>query len=71
MEAAAVVLQNESEKEKGFFFVDWQDVEETENSKLEEAFEAAMATGEYYEMLEELSSSGISPKLIHFQALAN
>ncbi|KAE8648296.1 hypothetical protein Csa_017808 [Cucumis sativus] len=49
MEAAAMVVQNE----KGFFFfVDCEDVEETENSKLEEAFEAVMATGEYNERID-------------------
>ena len=44
-----MVVQNE----KGFFFfVDCEDVEETENSKLEEAFEAVMATGEYNERID-------------------
>ena len=50
MEAATVVVKNENEK--GFyFFVDWKDVEETENSKLEEAFEIVMATREYDERI--------------------
>uniref|UniRef100_A0A9I9E7W0 Uncharacterized protein n=1 Tax=Cucumis melo TaxID=3656 RepID=A0A9I9E7W0_CUCME len=50
MEAATVVVKNENEK--GFyFFVDWKDVEETENSKLEGAFKIVMATGEYDERI--------------------
>ena len=51
MEAAAVVVQNENEK-GFFFFVDWEEVEETENPKLEEAVEEEMATGECDERID-------------------